>query len=531
MTKKAISYLRKSTDRKDRQRFSLETQEKEIQKARLVAEAFFNESVEIVETYIEKISWTDRNRPEFTKMRDKFDNQEAEILLSWRLDRLSRNPVDSGEIMQAMQDRVIPYVADSTRVYTRKDSWLLMGVLFGQASQESMEISDKSMRGTETLIENGWVPYKVPFWAKNNIATGVALSERVKIDPVESHFAKKMFELRADGMSYKDIASWLHGNGFKSKNGTKYAPSVIENWIKNKFYYGVCEWGGHTWRHIYEPIIEKELWESANSVGRWNTPRLPKDLFPLKGIVLSKETGNPLTASIAKKKYPQYHTHARIREEWDKVSISEARILELFENEIKFYVVPEKIKPYIIEALRDTHKTRLKQLNTERLYLSGEITQNSNKIDGLIDLRVNWELTAEQFKIKQKEYMVKAVELEEKIKKIIVEDDTLLTAINDSVELLNNLGQYWKNADNEKKNQIIKMIVVELFVDEKKTLYIKENAVFEALRELNYIEWLPIRLNGRTDSVQESVLLRFAINLIENKKIVKNIYATLSKKL
>ena len=127
--------------------------------------------------------------------------------------------------------------------------------------------------------------------------------------------------------------------------------------------------------------------------------------------------------------------------------------------------------------------------------------------------------------------MVKAVELEEKIKKIIVEDDTLLTAINDSVELLNNLGQYWKNADNEKKNQIIKMIVVELFVDEKKTLYIKENAVFEALRELNYIEWLPIRLNGRTDSVQESVLLRFAINLIENKKIVKNIYATLSKKL
>lgn len=132
MPKYAFAYLRKSTDRKDKQKFSIETQEREIQKAKAVAEAFFGDEVIIKETFVEKISGTSRERPLFDTMLEKFDNQEADILLSWRLDRLSRNPTDAGAIMQAMQDRIMPYVADNTRVYTRKDSGLLMGVFWGK---------------------------------------------------------------------------------------------------------------------------------------------------------------------------------------------------------------------------------------------------------------------------------------------------------------------------------------------------------------------------------------------------------------
>lgn len=95
MSKFAFAYLRKSTDRKDKQKFSLETQEREIQKAKAVAEAFFGQEVEIIETFTEKISGTSRERPEFDKMLNRFFIGDAQILLSWRLDRLSRNPVDS----------------------------------------------------------------------------------------------------------------------------------------------------------------------------------------------------------------------------------------------------------------------------------------------------------------------------------------------------------------------------------------------------------------------------------------------------
>lgn len=217
----------KSIDRKDKQRFSLEIQEREIQKAKTVAGAFFGETVEIKEIFVEKISGTSRERPLFEQMLEKFDNQEADILLSWRLDRLSRNPTDAGATMQAMQDHIIPYVADNTRVYTRKDSGLLMGVLFGQASQESMEIADKSIAGTETLIKNGGIPYKVPFGAKNNPSVSARLEERVIIDPIESQFAQEMFQKRVNGESFEQISTWLFDNGFKNKNGGKIAKSTI----------------------------------------------------------------------------------------------------------------------------------------------------------------------------------------------------------------------------------------------------------------------------------------------------------------
>ena len=74
------------------------------------------------------------------------------------------------------------------------------------------------------------------------------------------------------------------------------------------------------------------------------------------------------------------------------------------------------------------------------------------------------------------------------------------------------------------------MIAVELYIDEEKTLYIKENAVFEALRELNCIKWLSFRSNGRTMDMDVSPLMKLARHFIENDGIVKIICETLYSK-
>ena len=132
-----------------------------------------------------------------------------------------------------------------------------------------------------------------------------------------------------------------------------------------------------------------------------------------------------------------------------------------------------------MEMVGKSHKERLDTLLKERRHISSEITKNSNIIDGLIDLRIHGELSAEDFSRKQKEYTEKAVQLNEQLQKIVAEDDSILESISNSVELLGNLINYWKNGDRYTKSLIIKMIAVELFVDTEKRLYIKENAVFE----------------------------------------------------
>lgn len=103
MTKFALAYLRKSTNQKDKQVLSLETQKTEIAKAHRRAEEYFGEPVQILEWFEEKVSGTSDTRPEFMRMCERFRNKEADILLSWKLDRLSRNHMDSAELMTAVQ--------------------------------------------------------------------------------------------------------------------------------------------------------------------------------------------------------------------------------------------------------------------------------------------------------------------------------------------------------------------------------------------------------------------------------------------
>ena len=143
------------------------------------------------------------------------------------------------------------------------------------------------------------------------------------------------------------------------------------------------------------------------------------------------------------------------------------------------------------DAMKQMYKEKLAEIHKEKQKLSAELNKTTHKMDGLIDMRINEELTAEQYKEKSAEFSEKIRELNVKITALVVQDEGILDLLNKSVELLTNLVQYWESADKRTKLGIIDMISVELFVTPEKSLKIKENEVFEILRSLNCIEWLP----------------------------------------
>ena len=124
----------------------------EVEIARKRAEDYFGEPVEIIEEYIEKISVTDSNRPEFHKVCSRFMSGDADVLLTWKMDRLSRNHDDSHLLMTALRDGRIPLIQDSSRVWTKRDTGLYMHIAAGLAIEESMQIAERSKAGTETLM-------------------------------------------------------------------------------------------------------------------------------------------------------------------------------------------------------------------------------------------------------------------------------------------------------------------------------------------------------------------------------------------
>ena len=482
---KAFAYLRQSTNRVDMQEFSLPKQERIIEELRIAAEKQLGEEVKILHFFIEKISGGNDERPEFQKMCDGFKKWIATHMFSWKLNRISRNPLDSGFIMHALQKWIIKEIRASEGVFNKKNSGLVMGMFLAMGNEEILKLAEDSAAGTRELIEAGWYPAKAPQWYIN-VKDAREVKDKIKVDPRAAHFMLRSFEMLDAWASFDAVSNFLFSEGFKNKNWGKFSVSTIESWIRNPFYYWVMKWGEYFREHIYPPIIPRPLWERVNKRKRAFSTK--KEEFILKWIIKSADSQRILTASLAKWKHVMYHTHSRYKWKETIISIPQSKIIEFFDNNIHAYVVPPEVKPFILSNLKEYYKNQIETVEKEKKFTASELTKLKNQIDSLLDLRISWELSAELFKEKQKEYTNYQNELTNRLNNAAAMDDSILTTLSEAVELFSNLDVVWKNADPNKKLRIIKCIAVELFIDSDKMVYIKEKEVFEWLRFLNSLQ-------------------------------------------
>lgn len=79
-------------------------------------------------------------------MMDRIDKGEAKGILCWKLDRLTRNPVDSGRIQWLLQKNKLEKILTSDREYYQVDSGLLFSVETGMANQFIIDLSKNTKR-------------------------------------------------------------------------------------------------------------------------------------------------------------------------------------------------------------------------------------------------------------------------------------------------------------------------------------------------------------------------------------------------
>src|SRR3990172_5652018 len=104
-------YARKSTDVEDKQVLSIEAQLAEL---RALAK---RDGLEIAEEFVEKRSAKMPGRPVFEEVLKRIEQGEAQGIICWKIDRLSRNPVDSGRFSWLLQQSTIQKIITHDRVY------------------------------------------------------------------------------------------------------------------------------------------------------------------------------------------------------------------------------------------------------------------------------------------------------------------------------------------------------------------------------------------------------------------------------
>src|SRR5262245_9732768 len=92
-----IIYCRKSNDSEDRQLLSLDAKEREL------LDIANKHNLEVVKILRESMSAKSAGRPIFDEIIKMIDSGKADSILCWKLDRLARNFIDGGRIIDSLQ--------------------------------------------------------------------------------------------------------------------------------------------------------------------------------------------------------------------------------------------------------------------------------------------------------------------------------------------------------------------------------------------------------------------------------------------
>src|ERR1035437_804282 len=146
---KYILYCRKSSESEDRQEKSIDSQEHELlaiaQKQNLTVFKILKESKSAKKV----------GRPVFAEMLSLLSSGKADGVLCWKLDRLSRNPIDTGYVQSLLQDGIIKNIKTFEHDYFPQDNILMMVFEMGMANQHIRDLSVNIKRGNREKLARG----------------------------------------------------------------------------------------------------------------------------------------------------------------------------------------------------------------------------------------------------------------------------------------------------------------------------------------------------------------------------------------
>lgn len=412
---KFFVYTRKSTESEDRQVISLDSQKIEL--TRLAQ----REHLTIVDVLFESKSAKEPGRPVFQEMLARMMRGEAQGIICWNLDRLSRNPIDSGQIQYMLQKEIIRVIYTPTRKYIPADNVLMMGVEFGMANQYIRDLSVNVKRGLRTKLEQGWKIGLAPIGYLNTKSTKG--TNTIINDPERFHLIRKLFDLVLDGYSPQKVWEMAVNEWhITNSSGYKLSRTSFYRMLNNSFYYGWYESpiNSGSWHHgQHTPMITKEEYDKAQALlGKFGNTRPKEYSFTFSGLIRCGECGAAITAEYKKKKqkngnthlYTYYHCTKRIKPCSQK-SIREENLQQQVMDLLDQVYIPPEFCKWALEQLKlenSKEQEIQEQIEQKRESLLKSVT---SKLKRLLDMRINDEISEEDYRAKQSELQSEKIKL------------------------------------------------------------------------------------------------------------------------
>ena len=163
------------------------------------------------------------------------------------------------------------------------------------------------------------------------------LDSRLVPDDKTAHLIPELFERKAAGASWLELARWLDSVAPKP-DGRKWARSTVVGMIRSRTYLGEVRHGKHVLTDAHEPLVSGSVWRRAqNDPGH----RTPRGNYLLSGFIRCAGCGRNMRASSGGIKKPAVYVCAtsecKLRYTTVVVDKIDAEVIEQFFTRLNTY--------------------------------------------------------------------------------------------------------------------------------------------------------------------------------------------------
>lgn len=431
-----VAYLRVSTEAQT-EKYGLDMQKQKI------LEYCEKNGVVIDKWYIDGgYSGSKLDRPEIQKLLSDAKNGKIERVFVYKLDRLSRDTVDTLNLLnKTLPEYGIQLVSMTEEIRTENPMDKVMVTMNAAMNQYEREVIRMRMSaGMVERVKKGlWMGGgRIPFGYYYDRNDGIL---HLKED--EAELVRNAYKLYIDGYSCEKIAKIL---GFSCER-------TVSQTLKRKTNIGLIEYKGEVYKGLHEPIVdEKTFYQAQECMKKRHTNSHINNDNMLTGLCYCGVCG----ARMRYQKWGNYHkiccySQYRTGKEYMKRDPN-------CDNERAFaYEVEAEVESCFKYFATNVEERKETESNTD--ILADSIKKTNAKIKKLYNLYVENSTENLMEVIKEEETKVKELNKQLEIEKLKEHKTD-----NDKIKRIKKVSDAWDILTNNEKNKILKDFVEKIII-------------------------------------------------------------------
>jgi len=478
-------YLRKSTDDKEKQVLSLSSQRDVVDRLKKA------NTLHIVETIEEKMSAKRPGRPGFARLIKLIKERKIDGIVTWAPHRLSRNSVDSGEIINLFDTGHLKEIVTESHTYRNNPMDIFMLGFSGlqakfENDNKAIDVRNGMMKCASLGIYPGCPP--LGYLPDKN---GIKGARKRAEDPSKFVVVQKIWNYLLTGQYTPKQVLILATDkwGLRNRNGIKLTKSGLYHMLNNPFYYGEYEWprkSGNWHKGIHRPMITKQQFEKVQKMlGKTGRARPIKHYFPYGGCSLHCSTCGCAISGCDKVKYQkngnvhkyQYYFCPKHKPgvPCHEMPVSGKMLDIQIENLLQEIQIPAYLHGFLMSLVRRENEKQFKDIYALNAANKKAYEAVLKKQNGLIDMRATGLLNDVQYQEKAAE----AKQEEDRLLVMIKETDESIVSWVDTADKLFTFAElavkHFRNGSAETKRGILVSLGWNLSIKDRKLDFSREN--------------------------------------------------------